>query len=331
MVCPVCSKSFEQRLNCPTCGVRLHYRTRRNSGGGLGAFTGQWLHKSWARVLAGLLLAQGLAYGFTRLYTSVVLATEGPEALKEAWGSLGGLILLQSLQLLALLIGSLLAGSCQRHGLLLGALVGVWSGMCTVLLQATVLQAFSSVALYGQPLLQATVGGLGGWVGSLIWKPIQPVGLPGPRLVRKAPARRTPLFAGPVIWTRVTVGAIVVVIGHASAGFILNMVLDASGGKLSTSYHMQDILITWEIKALTMLFGGGVAGAMTSNGMKQGLFVGLIASMILLIPPLHRETLWLAFLTFVSTFSLGLAGGWFGSQLLPPVVTYKSTRGIGNM
>jgi len=332
MVCPVCSKSFEQRLNCPSCGVRLHYRTRRGSGGGFGGFSGQWLHKPWGRVVVGLILAQGLYYGFGRLYTSAILGIEGPEGLKEAWNSLEGLILLQALQLLALLLGSLLTGSGQRQGAVLGAVVGVWSGAFSVLLLAATPQSFSSVALYGQPLLQAAVGALGGWVGRLIWKPIVPPNLPGlARLVRKPPRRRTPLFAGPVFWGQVTAGAIVAVVGNISASFILNAVMDASGGKLSTSYHLQDVIITWEIRALTMLFGGAVAGALTMNGLKQGLVVGLIASLILLIFPAHRETLLLAFLTFVSTISLGLAGGWFGGQLLPPVVGYKATRGIGNM
>jgi hypothetical protein len=241
-------------------------------------------------------------------------------------------ILWQALQLAALLLGSVLTGSGQRQGVVLGLIVGVWSGVVSVLLQAATSQAVTPVALYGQPLLQGAVGALGGWIGSLVWKPIQPANLPGlARLVRKTPRPRTRLFAGPIHWGRVTAGATLAVMGQISAGFILNNILDASGGKLSTTYHMQDILITFEIRALTMLFGGAVAGALTTNGLKQGLVVGLISSLILVLLPGHHETAWLAFLTVVGTFSLGLAGGWFGGQLLPPVVTYRSTRGIGNM
>ena len=45
----------------------------------------------------------------------------------------------------------------------------------------------------------------------------------------------------------------------------------------------QDRVVTWEIQALAVLIGGAVAGYNTANGLKQGLYVGLLASAFLMV------------------------------------------------
>jgi hypothetical protein len=70
-----------------------------------------------------------------------------------------------------------------------------------------------------------------------------------------------------------------------------------------------------------MLIGGALAGATTTNGSKQGLCVGVGTGTVLLGIRLASITHspQVLVLTIFSTLSLGFVGGWFGSQLLPPV------------
>src|SRR6516225_9943625 len=91
MVCPQCNGSYEQSLNCPTCGVRLLYESR-GCGVGQASADDQWLHTPLGRVVAGIFLAQGLAYGLRMLCTAGVLVT-ADEAQQSVWSTLYGLVL----------------------------------------------------------------------------------------------------------------------------------------------------------------------------------------------------------------------------------------------
>jgi hypothetical protein len=185
--------------------------------------------------------------------------------------------------------------------------------------------------VYGQPLLQAAVGAIAGWLGALIWKPIPTSAVPTVLvpLRKKPPRRRSPLLAGRVSWPRVLVGASFAVAGTLSATLIFHKVMDLSAGRLGTADVLQDRIITWEIKALALLVGGALAGATTPNGLKQGLLVALFSCVVLtgLQAPLTPSWLDVAFYTTVSTFSLCSAGGWFGAQLFPPVIKVNRPRG----
>jgi hypothetical protein len=213
----------------------------------------------------------------------------------------------------------------------LGAVVGAWNGVLSVLLRQNPAQDLTVVGLYGHPLLQAAVGGVGGLVGSLIWKPIPsavPTALAPVR--KRPPRRRSPLFAGQVSWLRVLLGAGFAVGGTMSATLIFQKVMDVSAGRLGTTYALQDQIITWEIKALALLVGGALAGAATANGFKQGLIVALLASVVLVGLKAPRTDDWLdvCFYTALSTFTLCVVGGWFGGQLFPPIIKMDHRRGL---
>jgi hypothetical protein len=326
MVCPQCSTFHEQRLQCPQCGGRLVFRDAR--GAASRAATVRWQQTPWGRILIGLLIAQGLFYGLRQLLTGVLLAFSGAESAQELWGSVQGVLWLQGAQFLSLLLGGVIAGGGQRHGLWLGAVVGVWNGVFAVLLGQNATQGLTVVAVYGQPLLHATFGAVGGCVGYLIWRPLPLAPVPGmPGTERKRPPPKRSPFAGRIAWVRVLLGVALAVAGTMSATMIFDKVLDLGAGKLATSSDTQDWIITWEIKALALLVGGGLAGATTANGLKQGLAVGLLTSFILVSIQGRFAAHWLevALFTLASSFSLCLVGAWFGSQLFPPIV--KAPRG----
>ena len=128
------------------------------------------------------------------------------------------------------------------------------------------------------PLLHVAFGTFGGWIGYTIWRPVQTDGPADPtQRTRKAgaAARRGPRIAGRVAWFRVLLGAVVAAAGYMTAAAVFSFLIDFSAGRLSSDGWWQDRVVTWEIQALAVLLGGAVAGFNTSNGLKQGLCVGL--------------------------------------------------------
>ncbi len=330
IICSRCNHVHDQPEICPRCGVITPVQPREHTPAP--APGPRWQQTAWGRILIGLILAQGLFYGLRHLVTGLLVAWSGlsPE---ELWQDVRNLLLLQGLQLFGLIIGGLVTGGGQRSGLVLGAVVGAWNGLLAVILRQNPGQELTLVGLYGQPLLQAAVGALGGWLGSQIWKPISISAVPTVLipLRKKAPRRRSPILAGQVAWFRVLAGTVLGVAGTLTAGFIFQKLMDVAGSRMVGTPELQDRLITWEIKALAMLIGGALAGATTSNGLKQGLFVGVVAGVVLVAIQAPIDDRWwdVAFWTMVSTLALSLAGGWFGGQLFPPVVKIRNRGGLG--
>jgi hypothetical protein len=268
-----------------------------------------------------------------------MLALSDDAAGGGVWKTLFGLMLLQGLQAFGLLVGGIFAGAGQRRSLVLGTVVGVWNGVIVIALDyfsgrpngggalSTYAVPLNSVTAYGEPLLLTAFGALGGLIGSLIWKPLPVLPIPGQDGDRKGAVKfsrkdKVSLFAGPVAWVRVALGTAVVVGGALWANVILSFVLQAAEGKLTIRSRLQAQLVTLEICALAVLVGSCLAGATTRNGLKQGLCVGLAAGAVLLGISLSGGQISLNELVFkgLSTSFLAMAGGWFGGQLFPPVV-----------
>lgn len=331
MVCPQCNTTYEQCLSCPLCGTRLLYADARSVVDRPRTVPARWQQKPWGRVLIGLVLAQGLFYGLRHLLTAVLMALQGEEAVQQMWTAASGILLLQAVRLVALLGGAVLAGVGQRQALLLGAVVGVCNGVLSVFFLAGPSGSLTMITVLGQPLLHAAIGAVGGLVGSLFWKPL-PAELPNvlPTLKRTKVRRPMKLLAGPVAWFRVAAGVTLAVAGTLTATIVFEKVLEVSHGTLATADDMEDRLITLEIKALALLLGGALAGATTANGFKQGLVVGFCSAVILIGIEMNYVERWVQVgaLTAVCCFCLSVVGGWFGSQLFPPIIRARRKRGL---
>lgn len=329
LVCPRCSNVYELEGPCPRCGATFSVSDVDPTPPTLGP---RWQQTVWGRVVIGLILAQGLFYALRHLLVGALLAIEDGET---AFDVHKHLFLLQSFQVVGLLLGGALAGGAQRSGVVLGVLVGVLNAVLAVVFRQTGDPAVHLTSQAGPLLTQVMIGALGGWIGMAIWAPIPRSGVPG-ALAQKKPVRkpREPLFAGRVAWLRVALGTALAVAGTLSASYLFDKLLDLGRGKLGTTDELQDLLITWEIKAMAVLIGAAFAGANTTNGLKQGLVVGFAGSLILAIAQTPRAgaLLQLVVLTFISTMSLSLAGGWFGGQLFPPVVRWhrRSPADVGS-
>jgi hypothetical protein len=333
MVCPQCSESFEQSLHCPKCGARLLYQSKAHrcdddvAGPG-----GKWLHTALGRIIASILLAQGLAYGLQSLCNAALTAT-ATDPLDPVWSTLFGLVLLQVIQAFSLFAAGSLAGASQHRAGILGGIVGFVHAFVFLLVQRLRGEQLTEVALFGQPLLCIAFGALGGVIGGLIWRPLPVIAMPEFDTDKQPkPARESSFFTalkGPVAWGRVSAGIVVVTAGFLWGPGLLSVVLDASQGKLKFNDRLQAQLVTWEIIGLATLLGAALAGATTRNGLKQGLCVGIGASILLIGNYLSGRTVPIEQIIYTPSSIVGLtiAGGWFGGQLFPPVLATRR-RGL---
>jgi hypothetical protein len=332
MVCPQCNRSFDQHLQCPTCGTRLLYHAKlRPSAEGPPSSDPQWQYTPWGRILIGVVLAQGLAYGLQLLFRAGIQAT-GEEVARGSAAPLYHLILVQAIQAFSLLVGGILTGAGRRRGVFFGSIVGLLHGLIYLGIRHWNGEVLTEIYFYAIPVLHMAFGAVGGLIGSLIWRPLPAVNIPQSAADKKL---RLPIdvrnslafLVGPVAWIRVLVGTALVVSGVVWASAILKVVLENAPVQLSLSSALQYELVTWEIAALVTFLGAALAGATTFNGFKQGLFVGLAAAVVLAGLHLARTNpdVDRAVLVAVSALFLSAGGGWFGGQLFPPIV-HRSRR-----
>jgi hypothetical protein len=283
-----------------------------------------WRYTPLGRVCVGLILAQGLAYGL-RMLANAGMVAFGDESPQAIWTTLAGLIAVHAMHGLGLLLGGTLAGAGQKHGTWLGGMVGLLNALVVFCVQRLNEEPVTEVLLYGVPCLYVAFGLLGGFVGSLVWKPLPTLRLAAVPEESKPPSARpaAPARTGPVAWGRVLIGTAVVLAGIFWPKVLLEFVLDASQGKMNVTSHLQAELVTWEVTALVVLVGAGLAGVNTFSGAKQGACVGVGAALCFLgaqaggLRPLAVQQ---QLLTLLVVITLSVVGAWFGAAMFPPVV-----------
>jgi hypothetical protein len=270
----------------------------------------------------------------------------------SAQASAGLFLLIQAFSLLA---GGMLAGAGQPKGIACGAGVGIVSGFLVfggIISGAltTVVTPFAKDSLvppppirpvtpqvmivYGSILADIIFGALGGLLGVLIWKPIPKLDLPasvpteqkpvlGTKLSLPPPGDKKALFpwAGPIAWIRVLVGMFVAVGGAIWTKPLLIFLIEFGGLDPAEVIKVQQNVAQGELLALSVLIGGTIAGATTSNGLKQGVLVGFGAGIGMVgyfISKGENAGVEKLLGPLLTSIFLGPLGGWFGSELMPP-------------
>jgi hypothetical protein len=260
------------------------------------------------------------------------------------------------IQAVSLMAGALVTGVGQRRGIMFGALVGLLSGLlvlsgifCGVVGNFAAsfgTQLFTpgapirNIVMYALPILHVLCGALGGLIGSAFWRPLPEVGefsaaglVPGhqvpPRIVRRPASDRPRNFSwkGPIRWGRVFIGTAVAVVGAVYTSAAIDWIVKVSEGSINVTTILEDQVSFAEFFSLAIMLGGCIAGASTKNGLKQGSCVGLASAVVL--ASLFRAGYFASgpqLYPIISTLFLGPVGGWFASELLPPVVAPQYRR-----
>jgi hypothetical protein len=285
----------------------------------------------------------GMCYALLLVATAIQSAIL-PQVKNSGFGGHFGFYLFITLQACAVLMLSPLVGVGNKQGYLYGAVVGLGTGLVTGLataagLTSEVAQPFlrsfdaaNDLLVWVLPLTHSVCGAIGGLLGGWIWRPLPDLYLPRDMIpaigvdsrlavaVTVRPKRRLP-WAGPICWTRVGAGVLVAFMGVVCAGEIIQCAVDAGDGYFKVVNESQNQVTLGEVFALAMLLGGCISGAGTPNGIKQGLCVGLaagaavfglmVAGVLVASSAIPAPVFW--------AIIIGPLGGWFGTELLPPV------------
>jgi hypothetical protein len=338
MACPQCNKVYEQHERiCPACSIQLLFYARVAGAAPAAAVEepdGQWQQTPWGKIIAGVVLAQGLAIGIKQLLAAGVMA-QGAGALGSFWTTLDGLAVLHALAAIGLLAGGMLAGAGQHKGMLYGSLVGLCSGFIFLFVERAASELLPRSAVYVQPLVHLVVGALGGLVGKAIWRPTPRFALPVGKVsdIPLPPMIEMRWLQGPIHGWRIAAGATLAVCGAIWAGMIMKWMLHYSDGLLMVTTHFQARLVSSEIGAMLIIVGALFAGATTPNGVKQGLGVGLGGTVLLIgfqcaNPDFNLDA---TLSSVVTIIGLSLLGGWFGGELFPPVGAAPRRRRIADI
>jgi hypothetical protein len=281
-------------------------------------------------VVVGTLAALGLAVGLGEFAAGWAAAFDAGPA---GWAGQGG-------RAAAVAFGGLLAGVGLRRGFPTGAAAGGLGGAAFVLADGPPAEP----VLYALPMLSAVLGGLAGMLGAWVWAAPVPVALPAPELSPRRSSIRLaadpPPGRGPAVaWFRVAAGAALIAAGVGLAEEARVKAQRNSGGLLRVDNRGQGRLLSLQLAALAGLAGGAVAAAGTGAGLRQGGLAGAVAAAGVVGMALSRGELPVpaavaldrlgvaagpddpAALAVVAAgvAGLGLAGGWFGGVLFPPL------------
>jgi hypothetical protein len=341
--CPQCHGIFETQFLCPSCGVETREVAEHSAAAPMPIELEYADAPGMAtRFMAGLLLAQGIYYGISQFGIAFHLALGE----SNSWSTLGGLGN-TALMLLAVFVGSLVAGAGNPRGMAAGAAMGLIHALALIGagLEFGVWSTDGLVIVGWIPLTAA--GALGGRCGRHIWPAIADIRRPAKDAARVSRASRSGVDRAvrktvPIAWPRVLAGAAVAICFTVWAGQVRDYVIGTSGGKFSVDSRLQLHFVTWVIAALAVMVGGAVGGASTRGGIRHGLLVGAIAAIgIFLVQsqiirgglPAERffasviglpeastlSSARLGLFLLSNTVALAMFGGWFGEALLPRV------------
>jgi hypothetical protein len=289
------------------------------------------------RTAIGCLVTLGLYLGL-REWVAVVASDSA------WWTGSAGIVVTVLLRAAGVAVGGLVAGAGRHQGARTGATVGV---LCGVLFLIADELAGADVAVIGAGvgatlmLLAAATGR----VGSRLWPPAMDLPEPPPdpqssSLVRLARKEKREKTVSRTAWAQVLTGVAIVLFGVVTADPIREGLKWASAGALNLGGPRYAPLADLQLAILIVILGASAAGANTKQGLRQGFLVGLLAVagvavlsvaglntidavaeglFQLLSLPLADPTSQTTVIALLVLFILCVAGGWFGSQLLPPL------------
>lgn len=350
LFCPVCQAAFPGVQRCPRCGglLLMSHEVSPESTRPVNSEVRHYQPNAWSRVAIGVVLALGVYVAIRKLVMGTVLVLlDDPRAW---WMSFNGLTAVYTAQAIAVVCGSLIAGSGRSRGFGYGLGVGLVCGGLFLGFELLLGVSPNALVIYLQPLMLALLGIVAGVVGARVWgvAPVLDIPVPNPSKLSSIQfAKQATVDAGkPTLWVRVIASAAIMVLGVAAAEHIKLSAQKYSGGLLHVQSMGQGEFITWQLATFTVLLGGMFAGAGTGAGLRHGLYSGALGGLGVLlicfkqgiIPPIAY---WLERLnlddlsifspgTFVaitgSIVMVGVIGGWLGGAMFLPLAPLQMRR-----
>jgi putative membrane protein (TIGR04086 family) len=290
-VCPQCQEWFTKHFLCPRCGVALLDKLPETSQVAGSTQSGeQRRQKSQSRLLGGLVVTQGLAYGSTMIARALAQSQQVPP---DWWEGSAGQAVLYTLQGISLLIGGLIISAGQKRGPVLGIIFALLNVAALMGLRAALKEPLPEPPIIGLTAGGAVVIGLiAGLIGSRIWSPMQP--LPESLLTASTSSMVAPtglVMALPEVpkveepktpfGTRLAQATLGIVIITASVYFAddLRQLLPKSIARNQSIQH----LTTWSFAAIGSFLGGCVAGyKVKKGGLMNGIVAGVLGAMVVI-------------------------------------------------
>jgi hypothetical protein len=351
LFCPDCQAAFTGVSRCPRCGGLLLMPDEAPQVTGSTGRAPDPIEPSspLGRAVVGTVVALGLYLGLRKVSIGVVLASL--HKAESWWESSEALTTVFLLQLFSASFGAVLASAGRARGIALGGFVGVVCGI--LFLGAEVAEGAppTQLVLLLQPVLLTVCGAIAGAVGAWVWAAVPDLDMPAP-LVKKSSSiellQDSPSdTVRPTRWIRIVLAAAFIVAGMAVAEKARYGAEKASGGLLRVESRSQGKFMSWQIATLAVLIGGAYAGASTGAGLRHGLYAGVLAGIGGGVVIMTRggftqpEEYLLKYMNLpasgpgdpVAVMGIGfgvmvatVVGGWFGSQLFPPLAPAHMRR-----
>ena len=343
LYCPNCQQAFVGRDHCPSCHTRMVTASEVFSNThAMPALPVAALPPTVVeRFVLGTLIALGL-YLSLHEWCSAGLKS----VLKTFdWDGSSGAIVSIILQALGVAVGSLVAGSGRKHGMGLGATIGL---ACSGLFLAwefasdhapTLNDAVASLAL----VVLATIGAS---IGCTRWPAPNELTeeLPDPNesTVSKIFAQVQPMVRKSSLdWLPIVLCAVLSVVVILGADPLREFLRDHLGAILSMGGPAMAPMLDFEIASLMLIVAGVIAGAGNRHGLLQGVVAAILTISLIVAVTFTGMQTYKPVVEGMSHFMEMLFGegqplkglgaflivigvmttinSWLGSQLLPPI------------
>lgn len=301
---------------------------------------GHWSQNIIIRIVIGLGVTAGITILLMRL-TDLAMFWMGPN--EKFWNTVAGFVTWQTIQVIAVFFGSMLAVAGRNEMVILGLLIGMVVGFTTLILFPTN-PNISSTLYFAMPAWFAVSSTIGAIIGESIWHPLQRkqtrstsiskltqehADMSAMQAVRMAIVN---MILASIRWIKVIFASACIVATLWFAQSLVNWIISKFGLQdWVQEVGLQKSWVVTMLKILVVVLAASFAGASTMHGIAHGFWVGVISGVANLL--LHvfiprsevlptDQILW----EIGWVFAVSIAAGGFGAHVIPPMIVLAQRR-----
>jgi hypothetical protein len=301
---------------------------------------GHWSQSLVIRVMLGLLVTAGVTLMLIRA-TELILTWDAP--LGEFWKSISGFIVWQSLELVGVFLGAMMAVAGRNEMLTVGFLLGTTVGFLTLIILPTN-QNIPQPLYFAMPAWFTVAGALGAWIGESLWHPQHRKSIKiissrtltqdqqesnATQLLRQAVLGL--IFAN-IRWLKVILAVVIILptlwYTHEAVSWVM-LKLGLSAWVVEVG--LQKAWVETMVKIIVIMLAAAMTGAGTTHGIAHGFWTGVICGVLNLLQrvlfPSEDGLNVNAILWEVAwCFLLCVISGAFGALIIPPIMYLAQKR-----